>query len=624
MVVAPKQKEIARRKALELKERATKAADSTASDQAARKTTIDSTRTTEERQRSGLIQRSVTEGADLFSDTLGTAREFEIHIVTERMKIALSNRGGEVRSVKLLDFAKSDGEPVELVPEGARGGLGLSFFVGGAWQSLSRVPFNVEIDGIPANDERTVYLGGGRDRVTITFSRKIPGGGEVGKVFTFKRDGYDFDLDIRMKREGALVGSKEYAILWDCGLAVTEKNKKYDLRQFAALGMIGNEYYQKLLRKFGKTRKVREEGTVVWAGARTKYFLSAVITDPRERRSGSLLLEGDKDRDFVGYGIEYPFRGDPRVVDDRFTCYTGPLDMKTLKAYGVGLDRTIDLGWIRFFSIWILKLMLLLKRFIPNYGVIIIILSLLTKVLFYRLTHKSFKSMKDMQRLQPKINELKEKYKDDKEKINQEMMKLYKEAGVNPLGGCLPLILQMPVFIALYNVLRNTIELRGAHFVSWISDLSSPDTLFSFSTSIPFIGKEFHLLPILMGGAMLLQSKLGASPTGDAASAGQTKMMTYSMPIIFTIFFYSMPSGLVLYWLINNVVTIIQQYYIHKEIEEEERAKAAQETEGAGVVGVEIKEASDDDGGNGKSVGKKKSHQSQKSRSKSKRGKRFH
>jgi YidC/Oxa1 family membrane protein insertase len=156
-------------------------------------------------------------------------------------------------------------------------------------------------------------------------------------------------------------------------------------------------------------------------------------------------------------------------------------------------------------------------------------------------------------------------------------MKLYKEAGVNPLGGCLPLLLQMPVFIALFNVLRNTIELRNAPFMLWINDLSSPDVLFSFGASIPFVGSEFHLLPLLMGGLMVLQTKLGASPTGEASPPGQTKMMSTMMPIVLTVVFYGMPSGLVLYWIVNNILTIVQQYYVHREVEKEERETAAKE-----------------------------------------------
>jgi YidC/Oxa1 family membrane protein insertase len=155
-------------------------------------------------------------------------------------------------------------------------------------------------------------------------------------------------------------------------------------------------------------------------------------------------------------------------------------------------------------------------------------------------------------------------------------MNLYKEAGVNPLGGCLPLLFQMPVFIALFSVLRNTIELRGAPFLLWMNDLSSPDVLFDFGVNLPFLGSEFHMLPLLMGVAMFVQSKTGGSPTGEAAtgSASQQKMMQTMMPIVFTVLFYNMPSGLVLYWLVNNIFSIVQQYIVHRQIESEGEAAA--------------------------------------------------
>jgi YidC/Oxa1 family membrane protein insertase len=257
-------------------------------------------------------------------------------------------------------------------------------------------------------------------------------------------------------------------------------------------------------------------------------------------------------------------------TQERLNIHIEGISAHELEKFDVGLEQSVDLGWLRFLSVLALKSMMFLRKFIPNYGWIIILMSVITKILFYRLTHKSFKSMKDMQKLQPKIKELQNKYKDNKEELQKRTMKLYKEAGVNPLGGCLPLVFQMPVFIALFGALRNTIELRNAPFMLWINDLSSPDVLFNFGFTVPFLGDSFHLLPILMGGAMVLQSKLGGSPTGGSAPPGQTKMMTTMMPILFTFMFYSMPSGLVLYWIVNNILTILQQYYAHRQSENEE------------------------------------------------------
>jgi YidC/Oxa1 family membrane protein insertase len=567
LYVAPRQREMARKRAAALREEAYQdslAALVTGTEDTAAAVTVE--REPAERR----VEVPATQQAEAPDVEISP---LEIAVRTADMRVVLSNLGGEIRSVELFGFRKKDGSFVQLIPEGVSGGFAISLLEGETWTTQKGEGYEARINGRLVEESEEVALGEGEGESVISFSREGPGGGLIEKRFTFRNSGHEFLLTVSMQREGLLREANGYALSWECGMAVTEKDRAGDTRQFAALGMVGEEYYQEAARKFGKEVEKSHEGMVAWAASRTKYFLSAAI--PERQKSGQLALLGDKPSNFVGYAIRYPFRGDPRMVEDSFVCYLGPLDMNALKSYGVGLERTIDLGRLRILSVLVLRLMLMLKRFIPNYGVIIIIISILTKILFYRLTHKSTRSMKDMQRLQPKIKELQERFKDDKEKLNKEMMRLYKDAGVNPLGGCLPLLLQMPVFIALYNVLRNTIELRGAPFALWINDLSSPDVLFSFGASIPFIGSEFHLLPILMGGAMVLQTKLGGSPTGEGAPAAQTKMMTTMMPIMFTVIFYGMPSGLVLYWLVNNILSIVQQYYVHKEIEREEQEKVA-------------------------------------------------
>jgi len=564
--IRPKQKEMALRRAQMASEQAYE--DSLA---ALQDTTGAVTHDLEQEERDTTPEEGhATEAPDDFVSPAVVPDKAIISIETEQMLVLLSSIGGEITSVRLKEFSTDNGDLVELVPPGNKGGFALSLLGNGSWRSYSNIPFNAQIGGTSVEEGTEIVLGGSRDNVVVRFSVTGTAGELVEKVYTFNRIGYEVGLAIRIAREGELRRSEAYSIAWECGMQTTEKNTKGDYRQYASLARVGGEFYKESLGKFGKEQEKVHEGTAVWAGARTKYFLSALL--PERERTATVAMLGDKSGNYVGYALRYSFRGDPRSIEDVYACYLGPLDMEILKGYGAGLERTIDLGKLRFFSVFILNAMVFLKRFIPNYGLIIIILSILTKVLFYRLTHKSFKSMKDMQRLQPRLKELQEKYKDDKQKLNTETMKLYKEAGVNPLGGCLPLLFQMPVFIALFNVLRNTIELRGAPFVLWINDLSSPDVLFSFGVSIPFLGSEFHLLPILMGGAMVLQSKLGGSPTGETGPAAQTKMMSTMMPIVFTVIFYGMPSGLVLYWLVNNVFSIIQQYYIHKEVEADDKA----------------------------------------------------
>jgi len=571
--VAPQQKKLAAKRATELREK--ESADSLAAlDRGvAEEETLAVSGAPDTRS---ATPGAASAGASAFLLPGGaTTGEARITVVTDKMKVVLSSVGGEVESVTFPSFKRKDGSLVELVPAESEGGLALALLQNGEWKKLSALGFEAFVDGAPVADSARVVLGEGREKAEVLFKRTGPSGEYVEKRLAFSRDGYVVGVTIALKREGEMAASGAYSIGWECGLATSEANTRLEQTKFAALGMVGAEYYQTPLNKFSKETRRSYDGTVVWAGARTKYFLSALVAAKENRGSGTLVLLGERDKGFVGYAIASPFRGDPRQVEDSFEWYVGPLDMNSLKAFGVGLEKTIDLGRLRPLSVGILWLMVWMERFIPNYGVVIIILSLLTKFLFYRLTHKSLKAMKDMQRIQPKLKELQEKYKGDRDRQNKEVMKLYKEAGVNPLGGCLPLLLQMPVFFALYSVLSNTIELRNAPFVSWIKDLSAPDALFRWSTALPVIGSEFHLLPILMGGAMIYQSKLGGSPTGDTVPAAQTKMMTYLMPVIMTVFFYSMPSGLVLYWLVNNVAQIVQQYFVQKELDAEEATRLA-------------------------------------------------
>ncbi len=234
-----------------------------------------------------------------------------------------------------------------------------------------------------------------------------------------------------------------------------------------------------------------------------------------------------------------------------YALYFGPKDLKDLKP--LGLDRAINFGWFDFLGRPLLYVLKFFDRYSLNYGWAIIILTFLIRIVFFYPNHKSYKSMKDMQKLQPKVAKIREKYKDDKEAMNKELMALYKTFKVNPLAGCLPMVIQLPVFIALYNVLGYAIELRHASFIPtvpftdivWLADLSTKDPLL--------------ITPIVMGATMFLQQKMTPSP-GDPA---QAKMMMF-LPLIFTFMFLNFASGLVIYWLVNNVLSIAQQYYTNK------------------------------------------------------------
>ena len=245
----------------------------------------------------------------------------------------------------------------------------------------------------------------------------------------------------------------------------------------------------------------------------------------------------------------------------RFQAYVGPKEEPRLSAVGPALLGSIDLGWswvqplTRFFH-WLLAA---LHVFIPNYGLTIIVLTILVRLVTAPLTTKQMKSMERMRALQPKLNELKEKHGDDKQKQSEAMMSLYKQEGVNPLGGCLPMLLQLPVFIGLFYSLRSSIQLRQAPFFGWIDDLSAPDTLFE----IPGLGLPLRVLPLVMGASMLVQQKITPAQSMDPA---QQKMMTIVMPIMMTVLFYQFPSGLVLYWMVSNVLAISHQLWIGRHL----------------------------------------------------------
>jgi YidC/Oxa1 family membrane protein insertase len=244
--------------------------------------------------------------------------------------------------------------------------------------------------------------------------------------------------------------------------------------------------------------------------------------------------------------LSAPFELGPGEVETvSYNAYMGPKLYNLLRSYGAGLEEAIEFGFLSFLAKPFLVVLNFFERYLRNYGLAIIILTCIIKVVFHPLTRYSLHSMKEMQKIQPQLNALKQKYKDNKEKLNKELMALYKRYKINPLGGCLPMLMQIPVFIALYEVLSVAIELRHAPFAFWITDLSSKD--------------PYYVTPLLMGATMFIQQKM----TPSAMDPAQAKIMLL-MPIVFTFLFMSFPSGLVLYWLVNNVLSIAQQYHIYK------------------------------------------------------------
>ncbi len=458
--------------------------------------------------------------------------EKEIKVITPLYRAVLSTRGGILRSYELLHYANSLGEPVELIPPLGKGGLGIKFFTFRGELPTSSWIFSSSQDSLVLSEGDSVG--------EVRFSFFSPGL-SLTKTFRFYNNLYSFELEVSATGLDSLGGN--YLLEFPSGMNITEKDTSDDLRYFASYALWGGELIKQKLK--GKNQPSLREGKTQWVATRSKYFLFANI--PIEGSgSGYEFFLGDKGR---GVALQRGIEGGG--FNHSFRIYLGPLNYFGLRHYGLRLERTVGMGEgflgkvIGPISVGVLWFFIKLHKVIHQYGIVLILFSLLMKLVFYPLTHKSLASMRKMQKIQPKLAALREKYKKDPQKLNQELMKLYREQGVNPLGGCLPLLLQIPVFWALFQVFRSTIELRGERFL-WIKDLSRPDLV-----------KGIPILAIIMGITMFIQQK-------QSIKDPKQKAMVYLMPILFVFLFRSFPAGLVLYWTVFNLLTIGQQYILEK------------------------------------------------------------
>jgi YidC/Oxa1 family membrane protein insertase len=471
-------------------------------------------------------------------------------VETDLYRIELSTRGGTIQSVKLKQYrgwerdslknSWEEKEQVELIPEGRRAlGLSLGFVSAYGGRKIEEIDL---MDAFFEVDKNSLSLYQPGEDGMIKFSLLLPTGQRVMKTFYFQQGSYLIGLDWESS------SAERGTLTWGAGLRSTEK-KETDLSDFATVVLMGGEF----LRFTRKEKKMEilnpielesKSGQVAWAGVRNKYFLASII--PRE---GEIEGFSAQQLSLKNLGVSLFSRSASRV---RYDIYIGPIDYEELRNLEVGLERVVDMGWgwIRPISKGILYLLKFLYRTLPghNYGVVIIVFSGLMMLIFFPLSLKSLRATRSMQKIQPKITQLREKYKKDPQRMNRETMALYKKNKVNPLGGCLPLVFQMPVFFGLYAVLRSTIELRGADFLM-ISDLSQP----------------FPILAVVMGGTMIIQQRF----TGASQDPKQ-KMMMWMMPVFMTVIFINFPAGLVLYWLTYNILTITQHLLIRRRERVEE------------------------------------------------------
>lgn len=492
-----------------------------------------------------------------------------ITVTTPLYRLELSTVGGRIIAWEGFEHESHLGGPVELVPdEIAEFGEEAVFFQT-AELDLGSVVYKSNVAALELDEgdgpraiELAVGLAGGLEvRKTLVFDPEIYGIGVAHEIVAS-------DVGPTRRALELLGRPRQFRFAWNQGISPTERVQRMEEGSMRSFARVGEDYHYKKrqgLKKEVEKVEGRWRGSVHFAGLQSRYFtvVGIVPQEQGEPVEGTIDLSGDQERMNQTWTIDVPARFDGASLGvAHLDLFIGPQKAELLASYDQGLEKSMDLGWKLFRPLAEVVLwgMSFLHRYISNYGVIIIIFSVLTKLLFYPLTRKSTESMKKMQELQPKLKALQEKYKKDKEKLNQATMQLYKDEKVNPLSGCLPLLVQSPVFIALYQALSHTIDLRGQPFVLWMNDLSQPDALAQLPFSLPLLGADLNVLPILMAVAMYFQTKL--TPTSGAA--GQMAAMNTMMPLIMVFIFYNMPSGLVLYWLVNTVMQVYQTWRIHQ------------------------------------------------------------
>ena len=461
----------------------------------------------------------------------------DVKVETDVFRAVFSTQGAALKEMtlkKYLDKSGAGGKEIVLFKESRPEHFPITTETQ-SFASAASTVFSVDKDQL---------LVSGNDTQSLEFTA-VSGGVVLKKKYSFTSSGYGISLDSTLINTAASVqeGTLQTVIRTASKKPVDEPGR-YEV--FGPVTLAENGVTFDALTDLAKGEKSYQKG-VKWTGFGDKYFLKAVLA--KNSVLGSVAI-----KDVNGFC-------DQRIISEKYSLgqsqqttfssilYLGPKDIDILKAQGQRLEEAIDLGWFSALAKPLLHTIKLFYKYLHNYGLAIILITVILKILFFPLTHKSYKSMKEMQKLQPKMQELKDKHKDDRDALNRSVMELYKTHKVNPLGGCLPMVVQIPVFFGLYKALMFSIELRHAPFYFWLHDLSAKD--------------PYYVTPIIMGATMFIQQKM--TPTN--MDPLQAKMML-ALPLVFTVMFLNFPSGLVLYWLVNNILTIAQQAYINKSLKE--------------------------------------------------------
>ena len=510
--------------------------------------------------------------------------ERQVTVLTDRYEATFSTKGGTPVHFRLRNYDRSgSSESVELVSDEA-GALAVGVLPQrGAYLDTRVLSFTPVVDGRPFEGD-TLRIEDGEG--AIHFEAPV-GDGALRLIYGFHHDSYDVDFQVQTPGTDLLAQGGGYELIWDGALPLAEADAQGESQQGGAYLRSGGETERVRLTEEGEAEPITRSGAIDWVAVKTKFFIAALIPeDPTSgaRLTGAQIGEAGGEAFAQDYTarLEMPSLGADAA--DRFTLYLGPLELGRLADYG--LYDTVEFGdWVG----WLIRpiaqyvvapVFALLSSFIPNYGLVILLFALIVKLVLWPLTAVSYRNMAKMRELQPQLTEVKETHGDDPQKQQQAMMRVYKEAGVNPLGGCLPMFLQYPLLIALWQFFRSTLVLRSEPFL-WAADLSAPDPILHLPFTIPFYGDFVAGFTLLMGVSMIVSMKLS---TTAGAGGGQQKVLMYMMPVMFFAFFNRFPSGLSLYYLAFNLFSIVQQRLINKQVHEAHEKGETPEIDRAAAV----------------------------------------
>jgi YidC/Oxa1 family membrane protein insertase len=533
------------------------------------------------------VQAPPTLPADTVSGALGkffssrsTGEEKVVVVNTDLYRAEISTRGGMIKKWELKKYLSWDSVAVQLVDFDRGGDLNLLFTsADGRLVNTNQLYFDT-----PERPWGSTTITG-TDSVTVVFTLPLEEGRRIQKKLTFHNGTYNVGVDFAFTGMAPVISNYEYQVVWEHGLRYTERNSVDESSYAMAYASSGGELIEVDAAKAGEPAKRDINGSTDWVGTRTKYF-AAILMAEKGAAQGA-YVEGEHrtapDNGAVekySLALKMPLKSGNETA--HLNLFLGPLDIKIIKGLGNGIDQIMTLG-----AAWIIRpiaeyvmvpLFQLLHMLIPNYGWVIIAFALIINVALTPLSRMQRKSMKRMQQLQPLMEEIKQKYADNQEKQSQAIMNLYREYGVNPASGCLPLLLQMPILFALYAVFRAAIDLRQAGFMLWIHDLSIPDRIFTLPFHIPFFNvSEVSGLALAMGVTMFVSQKMTVTDP-------RQKAMVWMMPVLMTLMFNGLPSGLNLYYFVFNLMGILQQFWYNRATNEEPLRKVDQKKKSGGIM----------------------------------------